>query len=210
MRQYWTILISTLVFQQAAQAYYTVQDTGELLQPNRYAAGAELQFLTSPESGANFLGRFDGAFDDEFNYRGYVGFGKIDFQAGGQVKWVPFPDIDSQPAVGFVAGALIANYEDHAEFTIRAYPLVSKKFETEAQHIFVPYAALPIAYRNYNSETDSPLQFVVGSKYVHPEYKGVEGYAELGLKLDDSVAYISVGANFPMNEDNKFDLQPEL
>jgi hypothetical protein len=192
-----------------ANAYYTVQDTGELIPEGYYAAGAELQFMTSPDSGANFIGRFDGAFDNEINYRGYVGFGERDFQIGGNLKWVPFPDVDKQPAIGFVVGPLIAAYDSHTELAVRAYPLISKKIKTENKGDFVPYGALPVLFRTYNDDSDSGMQLVIGSKYIHPDYQGVHAYAELGFKIDDSVAYVSVGATFPMNADNKFDLEPE-
>jgi hypothetical protein len=101
------VLIASLIFSPCIGfAYYTFQDTGDLLKPGTYAVGGELQFKTSDGSGTNIIGRAEGGWRDDLNWRGFAGLGKVDFQAGGLVKWVPIPDFGKQPAIGLSFGGL--------------------------------------------------------------------------------------------------------
>ncbi len=206
MRSLVIFLVSVL--SAPAFAYYTFQDTGSLLAPGQYAVGGELQFRTSDDSGVNILGRFDGGWRDDLNYRAIVGFGDTDFQAGGFVKWVPIPDYDNQPAIGLSVGGLLATYESNTEFSLRLYPFISKQFDVEVGQL-TPYASLPLGLRTYDGDSDNTTQLILGTKYVHPEMKGAHYFAEIGFDLDDAFSYFSVGATFPLNEDNLIDLWPD-
>lgn len=205
-------IVSLLLSSVQSFAYYTFQDTGDLLAPGRYAVGTELQFKTSKGSGMNIMGRFDGAINDEWNYRGYVGLGDTDFLAGGYAKWVPYPDYDRQPAIGITLGGLLASYSEpgvgsNTEFAARATPFISKSFEAELGQ-FTPYAALPFGVRTYDGESDSTLQLTLGTRFIHPEMLGAHYFAEVGFDLDNTFAYISLGATFPLNEDYLIELWP--
>lgn len=206
------LFAATLLGGLSAQAFYTFQETGDLLAPDRYAVGTELQFRTSNGSGVNILGRVDGGFSDEWNYRGFIGLGDTDFQAGGHMKWVPFPDYENQPAIGFTFGGHIASYAhdnrgSNTEFAIRTMPFVSKSYEAELGQ-FTPYAALPLGLRTYDEETDATVQMVLGSRFIHPEMLGAHYFAEIGFNLDNVFAYISLGASFPLNDEYLIDLWP--
>ena len=195
-----------------ASAFYTFQDSGDLLEPGRYATAAELQFVTSRDSGANLVGKIDGGLNDEFNFRAVIGTGNTDFQIQGLLKWVPIPDYESQPAIGLTTGFLWARYESRAsrnetenEFSVRVIPFMSKKFDSEIGP-FTPYVALPFAIRDYGSESDVPFNLAVGSKYAHNELAGVTFTAEVGFDIDESFDSISVGAIFSMDENFKFEV----
>lgn len=207
LKIFFTSLVFLITVSQA-QAYYTFQDTGSLLAPGEKAVGGELQFKTSDNSGTNILGRYDGGWKDDFNYRFLVGLGKIDFQAGAFVKWVPFPDHDKQPAIGVSFGGLLASFDNDTEFAFRAIPFASKEFEVEFGQL-TPYAAFPLGIRTYDGEEDSTAQFVLGSKYVHPDQPGAHYFAEFGIDIDDAFSYISFGATFPLNENNRIDIWDE-
>jgi hypothetical protein len=195
----------------SADAYYTFQDTGDLLAPGRYAVGGELQLLTKGDSGANILGRFDGGISDEWGFRGIVGLGETDFQAGGFLKWVPIPDVDNQPAVGVMFGGLIATYTadriNSTEFAARAYPFVSKKFDVEFGQL-TPYASLPLGVRNFDGDSSSTSQMILGSRFIHPDMAGAQWFAELGFDFHKAPGYVSFGATFPLNEEYLIDLWP--
>lgn len=191
-----------------SQAFYTFQDSGDLLEPGHYALGTELQMVTSHNEGVNVVGKFDGGLSDEFNYRAVVGFGEVNFQMQGLIKWVPIPDIDNQPAIGFTTGFLYAKYDTDSsstenEFSIRFIPFLSKKFDS-AVGPFTPYVAFPMAVRTYNSDSDVPLAIAIGSKSESVNLKGVEFTAELGFDIDKAYNYVSLGAIFPFDEGYNF------
>lgn len=197
-----------LVTSLSSQAYYTFQDSGNMLEPGRYALGAELQMVTSKDSGVNLVGKFDGGLSDEFNYRAVVGFGEVTFQMQGLLKWVPIPDIDNQPAIGITTGFLYAKYDTDEsstanEFSIRFIPFLSKKFDS-AVGPFTPYVAVPMAIRTYDSDSDVPIALAIGSKYESVDLKGVEFTAEIGFDIDKAFNYIALGAIFPFDESFNF------
>ena len=194
-----------ILIPQSGFAYYTFQDTGDLLAPGEYAPGVELQFRTTNGSGNNIIGRWDGGWKDDLNWRGFVGLGKVDFQAGGLVKWVPIPDHDKQPAIGISFGGLIATYESDTELAARFNPFVSKTIEVDFGQL-TPYTALPIGFRTYDDESNSTVQWTLGSRFIHPDMPGSHFFAEIGLDLDDAFTYLSVGATFPLNADYRIDI----
>lgn len=206
-------LMATMILSSPAFAFYTFQDSGDLLAPGRYATATEVQFLTSRDSGANFVGKIDGGLNDEFNFRATIGTGNTDFQIQGLLKWVPIPDYENQPAIGVTTGFLWARYESRAsrdetenEFSVRVIPFLSKKFETENMGAITPYVALPFAIRDYGSESDVPFNLALGTKYAHPDVQGVAFTAELGFDIDESFDYVSIGAIFSMDENFRFEM----
>jgi hypothetical protein len=190
------IFTLTLIVGASTYAHYTVQDTGDLLPEDKTQAAAELQLKTSGDEGLNVIGRLDKGFDSDSNLRFLFGAGTTDFEIGAFYKWVPFPDFEKQPAIGFTFGAHMARYTGENELAARFIPLISKKFETDSGD-FTPYFAIPMAFSNYNKDGFSPVQLVLGSRYKHPEFEHCDFTAELGFNLHDAFTYISVGAIFP-------------
>ena len=200
-----SLFIALICSPSVSLGFYTFQDTGKLLEPGENSPGVELQLKTSEGSGANVLGRWDGGWREDMNWRGFVGVGKIDFQAGGQVKWVPIPDHDKQPAIGLSFGGLLASYSSNTEVSLRFSPFLSKSFEVDFGEL-TPYSALPIGLRTYDGDSNSTTQLVLGTQFIHPEMPGSHFYTELGLDIDDAFTYISFGASFPLNADNRIDI----
>ncbi|OFZ13585.1 MAG: hypothetical protein A2Z20_04705 [Bdellovibrionales bacterium RBG_16_40_8] len=193
-------LIFLLIFTaNAAHAFYTVQESGDLLKPEQMQMAAELQFVTSGNDGINLLARFDKGFDNDSNLRFVGGLGTTDFILGGYFKWVPYPDYEEQPAIGFTFGAQLARYEGENELSGRIIPFVSKKLDSDNGE-FTPYVSLPFGFSNYNDHGRSPLQLVIGSRYRHQEFDKCDFNAEIGFDLNDAATYISLGAIFPAFE----------
>jgi len=196
MKKLNTIICSLFLLPLTAQAFYTVQDTGDLLKENEQQFATELQLITTGDTGVNFIGRYDRGLDQETNLRFEAGVGTTDFAAGGYIKWVPFPDYESQPAIGFTFGAHLARYEDEMEIAGRFIPFASKQFETDMGRV-TPYVALPIAFSNYNDDNTNPFSLALGSRYRHQDFDTCDFTAELGFDLSDSFNYLAVGAIFP-------------
>lgn len=187
------------MFSIKGHAFYTVQETGDLLKPEQMQFGTELQFITTGDDGIDLVGRFDKGLTEDKNLRFEAGTGTTDAFFGGYLKWVPYPDFENQPAVGVDVGAHFANYEDESELTLRIIPFVSKRFES-TQGDFTPFASLPLGFGTYNDDSISPFQLVVGSRYSHPDFEYCDFSVELGIKLNDAPTYFSVGAIFPAFE----------
>lgn len=193
------IYLSALLFfliSQPSLAFYTVQDTGELLKPEENQLSGEVQFITSGDEGVNAIAIYDRGIDEESNLRVTAGAGTTDVVIGAFYKWVPYPDFDKQPAIGFIFGAHYAHYEDENELAGRIIPLVSKKFDSDLG-LFTPYIAVPVALSNYDDDTNAPIQLVLGSRFRHHNFDHFDFNAELGFDINDSFAYISIGAIFP-------------
>lgn len=189
-----------------AFAYYSVMSTGEILPEGQYTLTGETQFLTDP-SGVNVGARFESGIDEGSGFRGEFGVGKTDIFLGALYKFVPYPDIQGQPAVGFNAGVLYANDADTNEFTLRFEPLVSKKFEVNFGHL-IPYGSVPVGLRHRtrgNDKNDVALQLVGGVEIALNNIRGLRFMPEIGIDIDNAPSYVSVGAIFDFDE-NGFQL----
>lgn len=174
----------------AAHAYFSTIDTGELIAPEKYQAILEPQLILNKHDGFNMIGRFDTGLTEDSSVRGVLGVGKVDFQLGGFFKWVPFPDVGKQPAIGLETGALLARVNSQSEFSVRLHPLVSKAFQTEVGDL-VPYGSLPLGVTFRSDKTFVPVQIVGGSEMRPLNWPRVSFFAELGLNLTESFSYIS-------------------
>jgi hypothetical protein len=190
------LLCFVIFYSSFSSAFYSVQDNGELLKPEEMQFLTEVQIITQRASGVNLVGRIDRGLNEESSARLTVGAGETDFHIGASYKWVPYPDLATQPAIGFIFGAIYARYEEENELSLRATALVSKAYESDIGP-FTPFIALPIGIRNYAEETDFPINLAVGTRYSHPDFETCEFTAELGLNLNESFGYVSVGAVFP-------------
>ena len=126
--------------------------------------------------------------------RALLGFGKIDFQIGGMLKWMPFPDTDSQPAIGGEAGIIFARIGSINQYSIRLHPIVSKRIETEIGDV-IPYGSLPFGITVQSGggdETFMPAQLVAGTELRPLEMKNWSFFGELGVNLTKSFGYASV------------------
>ena len=117
-----TLFTVAVISASPSWAYYTLQDTGELLKPNQMRFSGDLEFVTHGPTGVDVDGRFDHGLTDELNLRAEIGTGATNVLAGAYLKWVPFPDYDKQPAIGVSVGGQYAHYSGANETTFRVIP----------------------------------------------------------------------------------------
>jgi hypothetical protein len=196
-----TVLPILLFWSAPSFAFYTTMDTGRLLKEGEFKIGAEAQFITEGDDGVNLAGRFDGGINDELGWKSLVGFGTTDVFLGGFVKWVPVPDMDSQPAIGVIGGVLYANYDDVSELSLRAHPFVSKEFHPEIGTL-TPYLALPIGIRTIEGDSDVPFQVALGADFRPDGLEKIDFIAEIGFDVNDAFPYFAFGATLEFDSEN--------
>jgi len=194
-----TAFIALLLITMPAQAIMTVQESAEITPQGNYKIGIEPQVITSTGGGFNTTGFFDAPINEQASYRIHLGTGDTDVYAGGSVKWVPFPDFDSQPAVGGKLSMILGNQNDLSLFVVRAEPIVSKKMETIIG-LFIPYAALPINFVKIDGHSETGIQLAGGTEFIYNELENVTFGVELGLDVKDSFSYISGFATIYLDE----------
>lgn len=193
------LLLIVFLGQGVHAGYLTVLESGEMLPQNQYRIGVIPQVVTSDTSGINIDGTLDALWNESASSRFYLGVGKMDFHLGGSLKYVPFPDVDKQPAIGLRTAAWYARYKDEGYFTVSVGPLVSKKVKHE-KGIFAPYVALPINYTLNRTRDYYSQQFVVGTEFVTPETELFTWAAEIGLNLKDSYSYIAMYVGYQFDQ----------
>lgn len=190
-------------FSTSALAYLSIAESGELLPPGQYQVGLEPQILLNNGGGANFNVFLDTSFNEATSGRITMGAGSVDFNAFASVKWMPFPDVDNQPAMGLRIGGGVARDEDENIVQLQLAPLLSKKFDSE-YGLTVPYIAIPFTYLNMDSENVTASNLVLGSEWHPIDWGyGVVG-GEIGFELNKSYSYISLFATFPFDEQKGF------
>ncbi len=186
-----------------AHAYYSVMSTGEILPENQYTLMGVSQFVTSDPTGINVSGRFEMGINEDSGFRGQFGVGTTDIFLSGLYKYVPYPDVEGQPAVGMNAGIVYASDAGINEFTIRFEPLVSKKFNMNFGYL-IPYASLPIGIQHRTKgrdKNDVAIQIAGGVEIAFENLKGVRFMPELGVDIDNAPNYFSIGAIFDFDEE---------
>lgn len=200
MKQFF-LTFSFLFIATNSMAYYTTMDTADLVPEGQYKVGAELQFITSGDSGVNALGRFDGRLNDESGYRAEVGFGVTDLQAAGYYKWSPIPDTGKQPGIALMGGLSFARNSSINDLSVRAIPIVSKKFRAELGD-FTPYASLPISIQSIDGETNLPIQLTFGSQLKTGHFDNIVFMGEISFNLKDAFTYFSLGVVINADSEN--------
>ena len=186
----------------SANAYFSVLQTGEVLEVGQYQAMASPQVIFNEFSGANFSGRLDTGLAEGLSGRAVLGFGKVDFQIGGLVKWVPFPDLEGQPAIGAEAGVILARIGGLNQYSVRIHPLISKRIETEIGDV-TPYGSLPLGLTvesGNRSESFVPVQLVGGAELKPLNTKNWSFIAELGLNVQRSFSFVSGGIMYRFDD----------
>jgi hypothetical protein len=178
----------------SAFSYLTINETAEIMPDNFYKVGIAPQLLISDGGGIN-LGVFaDMHLFDDVDGRATFGGGKTDFWTQVSLKWVPFPDIDRQPAMGLRGALGYARDEDVNSTSFQITPLISKKADTRYGNM-IPYVGLPITYISTKDTSYTASQFTVGAEWF-PRYDRHIG-AELNLNMNKSISSVSVYFSFP-------------
>lgn len=173
-----------------ALAYLTILESAEVVPPKMSRIGFVPQLVTNDSSGLNTDVTFDSGWNEASSSRFTLGAGKMDIHLGGTYKWVPFPDVARQPALGLRSAIWYARYKDESYMTFSAAPLMSKKVE-QPVGLFTPYVALPISYTLNRHKDFFSQQFVIGSEFATNKIPLFTFAAELGLNLKDSYSFIA-------------------
>jgi len=189
-----SIFASAFMLSRYSHAFLTVNETAEILPENYYRLGVAPQLIVSDGGGFNAGFFADTHLDDDLDARITAGGGETDFWTQASVKWVPFPDVEKQPAMGGRAGIIFVRDEDHNYTGVQLTPIFSKKADTRYGNM-IPYAALPITWLSGKHRTYTAAQFTVGAEWFPSVDKHIGG--EFNLNLDNSLSSVSVYFSFP-------------
>ena len=188
-------------------AYQTNYTTGDVLRSGQYRTGLNTQFITSEFSGATANGHFDLGVREDGEARIVLGVGKVDFHAGALYKWVPFPDLEKQPAVGVMGGPVYGRVNSKGVLTLRAVPFVSETFEVEEAGILTPYGGLPLGLEFVEGSSQVPVQVMAGCDWKPMKLDKVHFNGEVGINLSKSFNYIAVGVAVYFDDSTGFRLE---
>jgi hypothetical protein len=139
---------------------------------------------------------FDAGISDSSQLRISLGAGESATHLDFSVKYIPYPDIDKQPAIGYKLGAIFANEKGNiSSLAIRFTPIVSKTYELEKNHI-TPYLGLPLGVSVHKSTSQTPTHFVFGAELTPLSAPDMQFGAEIGANLRDSFSYVSAFIGF--------------
>ncbi len=186
-------------FSSVSMAYLTVGESAEIQSAHINKAGLEPQIRLSDGGGLNLTGFFDRVLSESSSFRAHVGVGDTDFYTGASLKYIPFPDVDQQPAMGGRVGAIFGREGSENFYTFRFEPLVSKKFDSP-HGLFTPYGSIPIMFTNYKSKTETQVQLTGGVEYSTPELPKLLFSGELGMNMKDSISYIAASVTMYLDD----------
>lgn len=196
--RYLPILFS-LICVQPCLAYFSLMDSGDILAEGQYTLTSEAQMVTSGDDGLNFRAHLDQGFDPSSQFRFTLGTGTNAYQAGFLYKWVPIPDYENQPAVGFIAGVTMAENSSDTVLALQLKALTSKNFVTPYGYVS-PYGGLSLAIEVTNALNGNPAQLILGSRYQAEHWSRSFVMAEFGFEIADAFSYLSVGFQYDFNE----------
>ncbi len=179
-------------------AFAPIGETGEIIKGSMYQVGVQPTFLTHDGgSGAEFLAFFDYPNNEESSFRGIVGTGLIDFIGGVTFKYVPFPDVGTQPAIGVRTGAFLSRVKDTNALIFEVAPLFSKKVESDFGPLR-PYAAIPLHFVS-GDKSFVGTSMAFGADWLPEQIQDYFFNTEVGINLKDSYSYVSFAATFPFD-----------
>jgi hypothetical protein len=198
------IFLTAFILSRPSQAYMTVNETAEILPEGFFKFGVAPQLKLSDDSGLNVGVYFDSNLIDDINFRVELGGGKTDFWTQASLKWVPFPDVDRQPAMG-IRGAVSYARDDidykgsrknYDFYNIQIAPIISKIADTRYGKM-IPFVALPITFVNNKDSSYTASQFAVGAEWF--SNRDMHVGAEFDLNLNNSFSSISTFISFPFD-----------
>lgn len=187
-------LFGLLIQSTPALAYLSVNETAEVLPENYFSLGVAPQFYLSNGGGFDLGVMADAHIADSLDGRIAIGSGKIDFWTMASLKWVPFPDVDSQPAMGIRGAVGFAREDNLSIYQIQVTPMLSKRSNTSSGDM-IPYVAVPFTYMTSDNESFLATQFALGAQWY--PWKDIYFGAEFDLNLENSVSSGSVYFMFP-------------
>lgn len=190
------VFISLFLFTQMSSAYLSLSETAELIKENQYRVGVSPQLLVSDGGGSNISVFFDLPVESDMNARFILGSGATEFWAATSIKWVPYPDYKTQPAIGLRAAFIYARESKDNFYALQLTPIISKIVDTHWGKMN-PYIGIPVTALFSNTKNLTALQFVVGSEWI--DRRDFQLGAEFDFNLSKSVSAITLHANFPFD-----------
>lgn len=197
-------LFLQILFTSPSQAsYLSLGESGELIPVGTYQFGAAPQFITNGDGGFNIAAFLDTAWTDSFGSRFMLGAGEVDFYVSASGKFIPFPDVARQPAMGIKLNFWYAREGSININTVQIAPMLSKKYDSD-YGLFIPYAAYGISNSSLDGDSSTGEQFFVGTDWKSPQLEQVNMTFELATSLKDSTSSISFFASLPFDDKKGF------
>lgn len=191
------IFLTAFILSRSSFAYLSINETAELMPDGYYKLGVAPQLMLSDGGGLNFGAFFDTYIADDINGRVQIGAGKTDFWTSVSAKWVPYPDIDRQPAMGLRGALIYARDESTNFYNLQISPIISKMADTRYGKM-IPYIGLPVTLINTKDNSKTATQFAVGAEWFSD--KDMHVGAEFDLNLNNSFTAVSVFISFPFDQ----------
>lgn len=205
MKKFILPLILLLLASSTQASYLSIGESGEILSAEKnYQVGLSPQLITNNDTGANIGTFLDAAWSDSLSSRFTLGVGVVDFYSGASLKYIPFPDVAQQPAIGIKASFWYAREGTENITTAHLAPMVSKKFQSEDYGLFIPYTALGISIYELDGDSKTGTQFFIGTDWKAPALPDYNMSAEFAMDLEDSVSHISFFIALPFSEKSGF------
>ena len=170
----------------------TVLESGNVVSKGEYKTVVSGQYMNgNNSSGAHIIGQVETGISDSESIKVTLGTG-LDHTLGGSYKWVPFPDTNSQPALGGVATIRYSvKKEDPNALGIHLGPIVSKYIQF-ANSAFDIYSSMLVGPEVTTGDINLPVSFNLGAEIEHVQIPDFKLYTELAIGLTKS-SYNIVG-----------------
>ncbi len=175
-------------------AYLALHESAEILPENYFNLGVAPQTYLSDGGGFDVSVFADAHLWENTDGRITIGGGNVDFWTQASIKWVPFPDVDNQPAMGLRGAVAYARNYDENFYHIQVTPMLSKK-STTTIYDMLPYVGLPITYISETGNNYVASQVALGALWF--PWANAQIGAEFDLNLKNSVSSASVFFMFP-------------
>lgn len=188
---------TTFLLSRNSQAYLSLKETAELVPDGIFKLGVAPQLKLTDGSGLNIGAYFDMSVADDLNGRIEIGGGETDFWTAASMKWVPFPDVGRQPAIGGKLALIYARDEKVNFYNVQISPIISKLADTTYGKM-IPYVGLPITFVSTKDDSFVATQFAVGAEWF--SNRDMHVGAELDLNLNKSFSSMTVFISFPFDQ----------
>lgn len=186
------LLVSILMLSAQGHAYMSLMTTGDILQKNQVQGLGYLEFWR----GTNVNARGSIGISEDLQGDFEIGSGDIDFMASAQLKWVPIPDYDKQPALGIRGGIAYIDTNRYSQTSIIATPFSSKAFESPHGK-FAPFAGVPLALNSNSDDTFFTARLIVGLEWTPVNMNNFHVIGEGGMKISSkSFGSVNIGAAY--------------
>ena len=195
-----TVLIVFLMVSESWGGIHSTLETGEIVE--RIKANVSTQWLINGEyEGVGVMGHVEAPFSESSSWR--IGLGKgsdINLQVDGSWKWIPIPDYEGQPAVGFISGLAYIhcpcpNSGATSAFGLYTHPILSKKIEASFG-TFNTYTGPLLGFMFNDNNTWYPVRFTLGSELVIDSMKNLGFILEGSLNLNNSTNSVALSIGY--------------